>query len=304
MIGLAERLRPSARPVMPRPPRTGAELLARFGRVLLWLVVGVVLIRGSAGTFATERSARVAYPVRVAAPSWPDDAARAFAVEFASAYLTHSPSDEPGAYAAALAPFASPELVADLAPHFDNGAPAETVRSATVAGIARLDGEHALVTVAAVLDGPVARRFVTVPVARDHRGGLVVDDLPSFTSASPRAAADTPELEPLLGADGAAIASVLTPFLRAYLAGDSAALAYLVPPGTHITAAAGRWELIDVTSVAAAGPATRAGRMVLVAAQARDLRSRAVYALRYRVRLVRRDRWYVADLNGPGRGPR
>ena len=130
-----------------------------------------------------------------------------------------------------LEAFATPELVAELAPHFEGREPREAVRSATVAGIARIDNEHALVTVAATLDGPTARRLVTVPIARDARGGLVVDDLPSFASAPARAAADTPDVEPLLGPERAAIVDVLTPFMRAYLAGDSAALTYLVPPG-------------------------------------------------------------------------
>jgi hypothetical protein len=70
-----------------------------------------------------------------------------------------------------------------------------------------------------------------------------------------------------------------------------------VPPGTQIAAAAGRWELIELTSVSVTGPATRAGRVVLATVETRDPVSRATYALRYRVRLVRRDRWYVADLN-------
>jgi hypothetical protein len=43
---------------------------------------------------------------------------------------------------------------------------------------------------------------------------------------------------------------------------------------------------------------------VLVRVHARDSLSRALYALRYRVALVRRDRWYVADINGPGRRER
>ena len=38
-------------------------------------------------------------------------------------------------------------------------------------------------------------------------------------------------------------------------------------------------------------------RSVLATVRARDVQSRAVYALRYRVRLVRRDRWYVAAVN-------
>jgi hypothetical protein len=302
MTGLVARLRPST--AAPQSPRSVGELLARLGRALLWLLVAVLLLRGFASTFATDKPATVIHASRPGVPSWPDDTARAFAVEFATAYLTHGPTNDPDAYIARLEAFAAPELVAQLAPRFEGRELREVVRSATVAGVARIDDEHALVTVAAALDGPTARRLVTVPIARDSRGGLVVDDLPSFASATSRAAADAPEVEPLLGPERAAIVDVLTPFMRAFLAGDGAALTYLVPPGTRIAAAAGRFELIDLTSVSAAGPATRVGRVVLVAVQARDMRSRVVYALRYRVRLVKRDRWYVAELNGPGRGTR
>jgi Conjugative transposon protein TcpC len=296
--GLLVRLRPSARRAVPEPPRTVGELLARVGRAVLWLAVAVVLIRGIAGTFATERRSTAPSPIRTAAaPGWPDDAARAFAVEFATAYLSHSPNEDAGAYVTRLEAFAAPELVAQLVPRFDGRAPREAVRSATVAGVVRLDRGRALVTVSTVLAGPVTRRLVTVPIARDARGGLVVDDLPSFTSAPPRASGTAPNLEPLLGTERTAIVDVLTPFMRAYLAGDSRALDYLVPAGTRI-AAVGGYELIELSSLGAAGPATRSGRAVLVTVQARDVRSRAIYPLRYRVALVRRDRWYVAELNG------
>src|SRR5439155_27188592 len=80
-------------------PRTTRELMATVGRAVLWLVIGVVLIRGLAGTLATERPTPTSRMSRGAsAAAWPDDAARAFALEFASAYLTHSPTDQPGAY--------------------------------------------------------------------------------------------------------------------------------------------------------------------------------------------------------------
>ena len=129
----------------------------------------------------------------------------------------------------------------------------------------------------------------------------MVYDLPSFAPAPARAAAAPTRREPLLGSERAAIADVLTRFLRAYLAGDTGGLAYLVAPRARI-AAAGRFELLEVASLVATGPARGRGRLVLVRVHARDVGSRATYALRYRVRLLRRDRWYVAELNGPGEG--
>jgi hypothetical protein len=43
---------------------------------------------------------------------------------------------------------------------------------------------------------------------------------------------------------------------------------------------------------------SRDSRLVLATVQARDEETRAVYALHYRVRLVRQERWYVAGVNG------
>jgi Conjugative transposon protein TcpC len=178
------------------------------------------------------------------------------------------------------------------------------VCTATVASSVRLDDRHALATVAAMVASGRAglrRVVVTVPIARDDTGGLAVDDLPSFSSAPARATIGAAQAGLLFGDERAAIEGVLRPFLRAYLAGDTAGLAYLVPPGARIAAAAGRWELLDLTSMTA-GPTTPAGRVVLVGVQARDARTGATYALRYRVRLVKRERWYVAQVNGQGAG--
>jgi hypothetical protein len=41
---------------------------------------------------------------------------------------------------------------------------------------------------------------------------------------------------------------------------------------------------------------------VLVTVRARDVQTRAVYGLRYRVRLVRGDRWYVQSVNTTRQG--
>jgi len=300
--GLAARLRDRAGgSAGRRGPLTVGGLLATVARALLWLAIGVLLVRGIAGTVAAERRAPLPSGGHRAAAVWPDDAARAFAVQFTSAYLTSPPRDEPGIHSAALEAFAPPELAAQIAPRFDAGGAAEAVRTATVAHAVGLDDRHALMTVAATVASGrnrLRRVVVTVPIARDEAGGLAVDDLPSFSSAPARATVGAPEAGPLLGDERAAIEDVLRPFLRDYLAGDTAGLAYLVPPGARIAAAAGSRELLDLTSITTTEPATRAGRVVLVGVQARDARSRATYALRYRLRLVKRERWYVAEVNG------
>jgi len=68
-------------------------LLVGVGRVALWLLVAMLLIRGAADVAAGRgNTSIVSGPARSVAP-WPDDAARAFAVRFAWAYLGHSPRE-------------------------------------------------------------------------------------------------------------------------------------------------------------------------------------------------------------------
>jgi hypothetical protein len=262
-------------------------------------------VRGAGDVLGAQRPPGTA-PVQRAAESvpWPDDAARALAVEFASAYLTHELTEDPTAHARRLSDLASPALAHEVAPRLDERAPDQTARVATVERAVAVDRRRALVTVAVTTETgrDVSVRRVTVPVASDGAGGVVVYDLPSFASAPARASAAPPEGEPLLGSERAAIADVLARFLRVYLAGDTRGLDYLVSPGTRIAAAGGSLELLELGSITATGPTARGERVVLANLHARDPKSRATYALRYRVRLVRRDRWYVAEVNGAGRG--
>jgi hypothetical protein len=90
-----------------------------------------------------------------------------------------------------------------------------------VAHAGRVDGSHALVTVAAatVWRGGAATRFLTVPVARDVRGGLAVYDLPSFASPPARGQARAPSREPLPAVEAGQVEGVLVRFFRGYLAG-------------------------------------------------------------------------------------
>lgn len=285
-----------------RPSPTRGELLARLGRGVLWLAVVVVVLRGIAGIVATPRETTSARPT-VPAAVWPDDAARAFAAEFAASYLRVDPNAAVAAARAGLADLAAPEIVDRLVAQLDVDAARQQVLSVNPAGATRVDGGHALITVAARVAGKQPRSVrLTVPVARDARGGLVVYDLPSLAPAPERADAAPPAGTPLLGAERAAIGDVLTRFLRAYVSGDRAGLAYLVPAGTRIGATAGGFELLDLGSVSAIGATTGPARLVLATVNVRDRVSRASYALRYRVWLLRRDRWYVAAINDPKQG--
>ena len=273
-----------------------------MGRVALWAVVAFLLARGAGEVLAGSEPSPPAKLARSMAAGWPDDEARAFAVSFARAYLSSSPAD-PAAYARALAPFVSDQVAASVVPRFPRGGPTEVVQTASVARVARVDAGRALVTVAAAVAsaGDVSTRYVTVPVARDGSGGLVVYDLPSLSAPPGRATVADVETESLAPGDEGAIGDVLTRFLRAFLAGRAADLEYFVPAGVHIGALAQRFELVGVDSLAQLGAGSPRARTVLIAVRARDAATGAVYALRYRVRMVRRDRWYVAAVNSPTR---
>jgi Conjugative transposon protein TcpC len=269
--------------------------------VALWSVVVLLLLRGAADLLAVEPTAPATPAPRAAAATWPDDEARAFAVEFARAYLSWSPRG-PSEYERALQRFVPPELAASLVPELADRGPDQTVETATVARTATVDTDRALVTVAATVDAErVATRYLTVPVARDGNGGLVVYDLPSFAAPPARGDVSVQELEPLTGVDRAPIESVLTRFFRAFLAGEAGELEYLVPTGVRIGALGEPHRLEGVVSIAELGPPARDGRDVLATVRARDEATEAVYPLRYRVRLVRRDRWYVAAINNATR---
>jgi hypothetical protein len=276
---------------------TGAELLKRIGRALLWCVLLVLLLRGAADLMAVEEAVPVAREVRPVLPAWPDDEARAFAQDFARVYLGWSPRNLDG-YARALAPFVAPELQASVVPELREGGPVQTVQGVTVARTARVDERRALITVAALVavKQPVLR-YLAVPVARDAGGGLVVYDLPSLVAPPARGELPPASLEPMSGTERAEIEGVLNRFFKAFLSGSADELEYLVPAGTRMGALGQPHELVGAVSVALARPASGSTRDVLAAVRARDVRSGVVFSLRYRVRLVRGDRWYVAAIN-------
>jgi hypothetical protein len=274
-----------------------AAVLRNLGRVVLWCALALLLVRGAADVLSTSKAATPTAQVRPRAAGWPDDEARAFAVEFARTYLSYSPR-HPGRYERQLLPFASPQMTSSIVPRFARRGSRQVVQNTVVARAASVGDGRALITVAtSVVGRDVTTRYLTVPVARDAHGGLVVFDLPSFSAPPAHSDVQLDDPEPLSGSDAPAMQDVLTRFLRAFLAGRSADLDYFAPPGARIDALAQRYELAGVDSVEQLAAGSDRQRDVLVSVRARDVRSRAVYALRYELRLVRRDRWYVAAVN-------
>ena len=272
-----------------RALRTPADLYKRLGRGLLWLLVIVLLARGLTSLLASDHAASptVVKPLAHAAPAWPDEEARAFAADFARAYLT-APEPSLERY---VTPDLAPSIGAEYVAHTR-----QDVGAVSVARVASLGPSQALITVAAAVGGDT--RYLAVPVERDAGGGLVVTDLPSVVGPPPRAVVQAPAYDPVDANERPAIEDVLKRFLTAYLAGDGHGLEYLVPPGTRISPVGQRYELVDITSLVLAAPPDGAARTVWTSVRARDEQSRATYGLRYRLQLVKRDRWYVSAVTG------
>ena len=277
------------------PAWTMRSVLVAVGRGVLWCVLALLLVRGISDVLAGDRTGESVRPVARPAAAWPDDGARAFAVDFAAAYLSYAPGDQDG-YVSRLRRFVSADVAESALPRFAVQTQ-QSVSNATVARTVSVDKAHALVTVAARMSGRSVSAYLTVPVARDDVGGLTVYDLPSFSAAPVHGKVDPVEPEQLASGEQPAIEDVLRRFLRAYMAGRDAELEYFVPAGTRMAALAQPLELVGLDSVSQDGAAHGRERTVLATVRARDRRTRAVYALRYRLRLVRADRWYVAAVN-------
>jgi hypothetical protein len=269
--------------------RTPADLFKRVGRGLLWLLVLVLLLRGLTSLTATDDAASrpIVKPLAHTAPAWPDEEARAFAASFARAYLT--------APAPPLERYVTPDLAAAIGAEYDPHA-RQQVGAVSVAREASLGPSKALITLAAAVGDET--RYLAVPVARDAAGGLAVTDLPALVGPPARARIEAPQLEPVDADERPAIEDVLKRFLTAYLADDAEGLEYLVPPGTRISPVGQPYELTGITSLSLAAPPKGRTRTVWTSVRARDVQSRATYGLRYRLELVRDDRWYVSAVTG------
>jgi Conjugative transposon protein TcpC len=199
---------------------------------------------------------------------------------------------------AALRPYLAPEVVDQLAGRQVGGGAA--VAQATVAGVRPLASDRAIVTVACQLAGPAGRTLnLAVPVARDPGGGLSVVGLPSFVGSPLAGQAEPDESQPLSGSETEQIGALVQRFLSAYLTnGDAGDLAYLLAPGAGVAPVGGGLRLVEVTDVNQLGTAGTPRLTALAQATVRDAASGAAYPAAYRLELVRRDRWYVAAVEG------
>lgn len=277
-----------------RPVR---ELLRTGGRVVLWAFLVVVLVRGLGDIASGPERRPSASPGQGAVPRFPDAEAEAFAVRFARVYLDWEPG-RAQRHARTVGSYLASGLRDRVAVEVPRRGPGERVAQATVARSTDLGSGRALITVACSFsDG--ATRYLTVPVARDRGGGLAVFDLPSLSAPPPAGEAPAAEPQPLSGTEAGAMTDVVRRFLSTYLAGGGPSdLAYFLVPGASVTPMPPGLQVVSLEQVGQAGPATASGVPAVASVRVRDRSSGAVYPLRYRLELVRRDRWYVAALGG------
>lgn len=283
------------------PVRAGrlGGLARAGGRVVLWACIVVVLIRGLGAIIAPSSAGM---PGREAGDSPASRVADggaidAIAVRFATAYLADPTT---AGLRRSVGGLLADGVAARIPPRAGAGGGA-AVRWATVAGRRPAGRGRWMVTVAAALAGG-RWRYLAVPVARGDRGGLAVHDLPAVVSPPARADGADEPVEPLSGPSSGAVADVATRFVRAYVSGaDRSRLAYFLAPTARLTrmpdglAVASVGEIDQLPSGGEPGELT-----VVVSAQVRDPAAGLVLAARYRLRLVREDRWYVqAVLGGP-----
>lgn len=278
--------------------RTRGELLRTAGRIALWLVLGLVLLRGLAAILGGDSDAEGRRPDPAdAARAFPDTEAQAFAVSFARAYLSFVPGKQEWV-APALQPYLAPGLREDAGLRVPEKGPAQIVEQATVARTEALGPRRGLVTVALTVSSDVVTtRYLTVPVARDEYGGLAVADLPSFALPPARANVEDAAVQPLPVAEEARIEALLERFFPVFFAGPPEQLDYFLSPGTRLRALPERYGFLGLDSLEQASGGTGSRRVVVATVEVRDRRTRAVFALSYRIALERKDRWYVTGLN-------
>jgi Conjugative transposon protein TcpC len=265
--------------------RSVGSVLRAVGRVALWAVVGLLLLRGVSGVLTEPRQDGSATADRSSAT---DTATAAFAVRFARAYLTDASQQ-------ALAPYLAPGA---SAPDTGRTGAVAQVEQAEVAAVRDLGDRRAIVTVACELDD-ARTLYLAVPIVREGAAEVAALGVPALVAGPAGVGASVEPPRPLAGPDAEAIAELVRRFLPVYLSASSPGdLSYLLAPDAAVTPPGGDFELVAAASVKQVGSGEGSRRTVVATARVRDAASGAVVPFAYRLGLVRRDRWYVERVEG------
>jgi hypothetical protein len=206
-------------------------------RVVLWTALLVIAFRGITAIVFNQApvpAGGAAGPGTAAGGQFPVTLAEAYATEFGRVYLGFSPQGQ-GQREQALAAFLpASALAAD--PNLGwNGVGQLNLQSLQVAGINVRDGQHAVVTLLALLNGQLME--LGVPIAATG-SGVVVSGEPAWLPAPPQI---LPPPGPR-GSDQVArsqLMNELPAFFQAYASGDSATLNRFGVRGASVTGLGG-----------------------------------------------------------------
>lgn len=251
------------------------------GRVALWATVALLLIRGFGAVIAAP-STNNSIDQRAGSHGPVEDRVAVIAVRFARDYFT-----DPRAVARTGQP--NPEGKAVRS--------GQEVAQAEVAGARRIDANRVVVAVECELaSGRVLS--LAVPI-RDTDGAASVLGAP-YLIPTPASGFEPERGSPVTGPDADEITKLVGRFLGVYAqASRSADLVYFVAPGSEVTPLGG-FETTGEPRVTQLddGETTRT---VIASVRLRDRASGVRYPLKYRLELAKRQRWFVADVQGTSR---
>jgi len=264
--------------------RTVGSALRGAGRVALWALVGMLLVRG---VLATADGPRAQAPAHLT-PDGVGQAEASFAIRFARAYLADPGSTSTAGYLAAGARLGSGRPPA----------PGHEVAQAEVTSTEELGGGREVLTVACEFRDS-RTLYLAVPTARSQAGGVAASGAPWIVAAPASAGVAAERPRALTGEEAGAIAALVRRFAPAYIrAGSAGDVSYLVAPGSEVEPLGSELRFVSITAVGQLGSGEGARRTVMAGVRVEDPSTRAVYPLAYRLELVRGARWYVARVEG------
>ena len=264
--------------------RSVGSALRGAGRAALWVLVGMLLVRG---VLATAAGPRAEAPGHLA-PDGVGQAEASFAIRFARAYLADPRSASVAGY------------LADGA-RLGSGRPprrGQEVAQAEVTASEELGGGEAILTVACELrDSRIL--YLAVPTARSEAGGVAASGAPWIVAAPGAAGVGADQPRPLAGEEAGAVAALVRRFMPAYVgAGSAGDLSYFLAPGSEVEPLGSGLRLVSAPALGQLGAGEGGRRTVVARARVEDPSSGAIYPLAYRLEVTKGARWYVARVEG------
>lgn len=255
-------------------------LRAAAPRYLALGVLALLLLLGLRSLFFSPATSAPAHAAATA-----DAPSRAFALQFARAYLTYD-VERPAARSRALAPFLSDAVDAEVG-FFAADGRQEVVWAEVTSDQPALTAGRALTIAAAVSTQPLPV-YLTVTVAHERGGPLSLVGYPAFVGA-PAISRDAPSVS-RSAVEDEQLTAVVARALRNYLAGSAQNLKADLAPGAAVTLPTLPMRVRSVGRIDWLG---RSGaRAVLASVEAIDAHG-ATYTLAYELGIAIRDRPYI-----------